>query len=48
MNGITEYLMKRPSYVCNDEIQVLESLAAALRVQENIKATIKLEEYLTA
>ena len=29
-----------------DEIQVLESLAAALRVQENIKATIKLEEHL--
>ena len=31
-----------------DEIQVLESLATALRVQENIKATIKLEEYLAA
>ena len=31
-----------------DEIQVLESLAAALRVQENIKATIKLEEHLAA
>ena len=31
-----------------DEIQVLESLAAALRVQENIKATIKLEEHLSA
>lgn len=27
-----------------DEIQVLKSLAAALRVQDNIKATIKLEE----
>lgn len=27
-----------------DEIQVLESLAAALRVQENIKATVKLRE----
>lgn len=31
-----------------DEIQVLESLAAALRVQENIKTTIKLEEHLAA
>ena len=31
-----------------DEIQVLASLAAALSVQENIKATIKLEEHLTA
>lgn len=31
-----------------DEIQVLESLAAALRVQENIKATIKLEGHLSA
>ena len=31
-----------------DEVQVLESLAAALRVQENIKATIKLEEKLAA
>ena len=31
-----------------DEIQVLKSLAAALHVQENIKATIKLEEHLTA
>ena len=31
-----------------DEIQVLESLAAALRVQDNIKATIKLEEHLAA
>ncbi len=31
-----------------DEIQVLESLAAALRVQENIKATIKLEGKLAA
>ena len=31
-----------------DEIQVLESLAAALRVQENIKATIKLEGHLAA
>ena len=31
-----------------DEIQVLESLAAALRVQENIKVTIKLEEHLAA
>ena len=31
-----------------DEIQVLEALAAALRVQENIKATIKLEEHLAA
>ncbi len=31
-----------------DEIQVLESLAAALRVQENIKATIKLEGQLAA
>lgn len=31
-----------------DEIQVLESLAAALRVQENIKATVKLEGHLAA
>ncbi len=31
-----------------DEIQVLESLAAALRVQDNVKATIKLEEHLAA
>ena len=31
-----------------DEIQVLKSLAAALRAQENIKATIKLEEHLVA
>ena len=31
-----------------DEIQILESLAAVLRVQENIKATIKLEEHLAA
>ena len=31
-----------------DEIQVLTSLAAAMCVQENIKATIKLEEHLAA
>ena len=31
-----------------DEIQVLESLAAVLRVQDNIKATVKLEEHLAA
>ena len=31
-----------------DEIQVLTSLAAALRVQENIKATVKLEENIAA
>ena len=31
-----------------DEVKILESLAAALRVQENIKATIKLEEHLAA
>ena len=31
-----------------DEIQVLESLAAALRVHENIKATVKLEGHLAA
>ena len=31
-----------------DEIRVLTSLAAALRVQENIKATVKLEENLAA
>ena len=31
-----------------DEIQVLESLAAALRVHDNIKATIKLEEHLAS
>ena len=31
-----------------DEIQVLSGLAAALRVQENIKATTKLEEHLAA
>ena len=31
-----------------DEIQVLASLAAALRVQENIKATVKLEEHLAS
>ena len=29
-----------------DEVKILESLAAALRVQENIKATIKLEKHL--
>ena len=29
-----------------DEIQLLTSLAAALRVHENIKATVKLEEHL--
>ena len=32
----------------DDEIKVRTSLAAALRVQENIKATIKLEEHLAA
>ena len=31
-----------------DEIQVLTSLAAAMRVQENIKATVKLEENIKA
>ena len=31
-----------------DEIQVLKSLAAALRTQDNIKATIKLEGHLAA
>jgi hypothetical protein len=31
-----------------DEIQVLTSLASVLRVQENIKATIKLEGHLAA
>ena len=31
-----------------DEIQVLTSLAAALRVHENIKATVKLEKQLAA
>ena len=31
-----------------DEIQVLASLAAVLRVQENIKATVKLEGHLAA
>ena len=31
-----------------DEIQVLTSLAAALRVHENIKATVKLEGHLAA
>ena len=31
-----------------DEIQLLKSLAAAVRVQDNIKATIKLEEHLAA
>ncbi len=31
-----------------DEIQVLTSLAAAMRVQENIKATVKLEGHLAA
>ena len=31
-----------------DEMQVLESLAAVLRVQENIKATVKLEGHLAA
>lgn len=31
-----------------DEIQVLESLAAVLRVQDNIKATIKIAEHLAA
>ena len=31
-----------------DEIQMLAALAAALRVQDNIKATVKLEEHLAA
>ena len=31
-----------------DEIQVLESLAAALRIQDNVKATAKLEAHLAA
>lgn len=31
-----------------DEIQLLKSLAAAVRVQDNIKATIKLEGHLAA
>ena len=31
-----------------DEIRVLESLAAALRVQDNVKATTKLEAHLAA
>ena len=31
-----------------DEIQVLTSLAAAVRVQDNIKATVKLKEHLAA
>ena len=31
-----------------DEVKILESLAAALRVQDNIKATIKLEGHLAA
>ena len=31
-----------------DEIQALTSLASALRVQENIKATVKLEGHLVA
>ena len=31
-----------------DEIQVLKSLAAVLHTQENIKATVKLEEHLAA
>lgn len=31
-----------------DEIQVLKSLAAALRVQDNVKATIKMEGHLAA
>ena len=31
-----------------DEIQVLTSLAAAVRVQDNIKATVKLEGHLAA
>ena len=31
-----------------DEIQVLESLAAAMRVHDNIKATVKLEGHLAA
>ena len=31
-----------------DEIKVLTSLAAAVRVHENIKATVKLEEHLAA
>ena len=31
-----------------DEVKILESLAAVLRVQENIKATIKLEKHLAA
>ena len=31
-----------------DEIQVLESLAAAMRIHENIKATVKLEGHLAS
>ena len=57
LHGKLQYLLKAYNKALSDgqsikatpdEIQVLKSLAAALHVQENIKATIKLEEHLTA
>ena len=57
LSGKLQYLLKAYNKALSDgqaikatpdEIQVLESLAAALRVQENIKATIKLEEHLAS
>ena len=57
LSGKLQYLLKAYNKALSDgqaikatpdEIQVLEAWAAALRVQENIKATIKLEEHLAA
>ena len=57
LSGKLQYLLKAYNKAVSDgqaikaspdEIQVLESLAAVLRVQENIKATTKLEGRLAA
>ena len=57
LTGKLQYLLKAYNKAVSDglvikatpdEIQVLASLAAALRVQENIKATVKLEENIAA
>lgn len=57
LSGKLQYLLKAYTKAVSDgqsikatpdEIQLLKSLAAALQVQENIKATIKLKEHLAA
>lgn len=57
LSGKFQYLLKAYNKALSDgqsikatpdEIKVLEALAAVLRVQDNIKATIKLEEHLAA